>query len=152
MFSKGKTFFRYYLKGPKKGTSDVFIEGLPGWADNIHSNGKGEFYATLVLRTDESDPGLAAVLGPLPYVRKAISTILYLIELPALQLNLYYPNYYSKRLAHWVSVIKLDIIFVINHLTISQQYFSEPFYKRISKSYRKNEMRNGRFAHFLVLH
>ena len=39
--------FRYYLKGPKAGTHDVFVDGLPGMPDNIRPNGKGGFYITL---------------------------------------------------------------------------------------------------------
>jgi len=39
--------YRYYLKGVKKGQSDIFIDGLPGYPDNIRSNTKGGFYVSL---------------------------------------------------------------------------------------------------------
>lgn len=40
--------FRYYLRGDKKGTTEVFNDGLPGSPDNIRSNGKGGFYISLI--------------------------------------------------------------------------------------------------------
>lgn len=49
--------FRHYLKGPKRGQTDVFVDGLPGIPDNIRSNGKGGFYVNLVAeRTPEVTP------------------------------------------------------------------------------------------------
>ena len=38
---------RYWLKGPKAGTHDTFIDNLPGFPDNISSNGKGTFWLAL---------------------------------------------------------------------------------------------------------
>ncbi|HMV41443.1 MAG TPA: SMP-30/gluconolactonase/LRE family protein [Leptospiraceae bacterium] len=38
---------RFYLKGEKKGTSDIFLENTPGFPDNITSNRKGSFYLAL---------------------------------------------------------------------------------------------------------
>ncbi|CAG7835112.1 unnamed protein product, partial [Allacma fusca] len=42
----GRTM-RYYLKGPKAGTSDIFVDGLPGLPDNIRPNGRGGYYIAL---------------------------------------------------------------------------------------------------------
>jgi hypothetical protein len=63
---------RYYLRGPKQGQQDVFIDGLPGYADNIRSNGKGGFYVALfTIRNDEfSSLLLVERLADYPYVRK----------------------------------------------------------------------------------
>ncbi|KAG8233768.1 hypothetical protein J437_LFUL003839 [Ladona fulva] len=33
---------RYYLKGPQKGTHDIFVDGLPGVPDKIRSSGRPE--------------------------------------------------------------------------------------------------------------
>ena len=45
---------RYYLKGEKKGQSDVFIDGLPGFPDNIRSDGKDGILVSLpVARTSD---------------------------------------------------------------------------------------------------
>lgn len=38
---------RCWLKGPKAGTSDIFIDNLPGLPDNISSNGAGAFWLAL---------------------------------------------------------------------------------------------------------
>ena len=38
---------RYWLKGVKAGTSDIFIDNLPGFPDNISSNNKGIFWLAL---------------------------------------------------------------------------------------------------------
>ncbi|CAI7929314.1 unnamed protein product [Closterium sp. NIES-54] len=35
---------RYWLKGPKAGTSEIFLDNLPGSPDNVNSNGKGLFW------------------------------------------------------------------------------------------------------------
>lgn len=37
----------YYLKGENKGRSGDFVDGLPGYPDNIRSNGRGGFYVAL---------------------------------------------------------------------------------------------------------
>lgn len=41
---------RYWLKGPKKGTTDIFIENLPGFPDGISSTDKGTFWLALASR------------------------------------------------------------------------------------------------------
>ncbi|XDD49612.1 SMP-30/gluconolactonase/LRE family protein [Leptospira sp. WS92.C1] len=38
---------RYWLKGPEAGKSDFFIENLPGFPDNISTDGNGTFYLAL---------------------------------------------------------------------------------------------------------
>ena len=38
---------KYWLKGEKAGTSEVFIENLPGFPDNVSSNEEGIFWVAL---------------------------------------------------------------------------------------------------------
>jgi sugar lactone lactonase YvrE len=38
---------RYWLRGPKAGTYDVFIDNLPGFPDNLSSNRRGVFWVAL---------------------------------------------------------------------------------------------------------
>ncbi|MEQ1438519.1 SMP-30/gluconolactonase/LRE family protein [Fontimonas sp. SYSU GA230001] len=38
---------RYWLKGEKAGTSDIFIDNLPGFPDNLSYNDKGQFWLAL---------------------------------------------------------------------------------------------------------
>jgi sugar lactone lactonase YvrE len=59
---------RYWLKGPKAGTSDVFIENLPGFPDNIAANGKGTFWLALyTVRNPAAD-----ALANKPFIRKVV--------------------------------------------------------------------------------
>lgn len=63
---------RYWLAGPKARTSDMFIENLPGFPDNISSNGKGKFWLALfTVRNDMLDtlhqyPKIKSLIGKLP--------------------------------------------------------------------------------------
>ncbi|MFT5838554.1 MAG: sugar lactone lactonase YvrE [Flavobacteriales bacterium] len=65
---------RYWLKGPKAGTHDIFIDNLPGFPDNISSNGKGTFWLALftvrnkAVDTLHPSPFLKAQMSKLPKV------------------------------------------------------------------------------------
>lgn len=40
---------KHYLKGPKKGKTEIFMDNLPGHPDNIHSNKAGDrFYVAML--------------------------------------------------------------------------------------------------------
>lgn len=57
---------RVWLKGPKAGTKDIFIENLPGYPDNISYNGRGIFWVALAgPRSKALDDALAS-----PFMRK----------------------------------------------------------------------------------
>ncbi|MFW6124659.1 MAG: SMP-30/gluconolactonase/LRE family protein [Pirellulales bacterium] len=63
---------RYWLEGPKAGTSDTFIDNLPGFPDGVSSNRRGTFWLALfTVRNDTVDwlharPWLKAVMAKLP--------------------------------------------------------------------------------------
>lgn len=59
---------RYWLAGPKKGTSDLFYANLPGFPDGISHNGEGLFWVALFA------PRSAALdaLAPYPWLRKVV--------------------------------------------------------------------------------
>ncbi len=63
---------RYWLKGPKAGTADVFLDDLPGFPDNIDGNRKGSFWvAMFTVRNKVADalhprPWAKAMLAKLP--------------------------------------------------------------------------------------
>jgi len=61
---------RLWLAGPHKGRSDLFIDNLPGFPDNIASNGKGIFWVALV-QGPESRRTLDPLL-PRPFLRKIL--------------------------------------------------------------------------------
>jgi sugar lactone lactonase YvrE len=59
---------RYWLKEPKQGMADVFIDNLPGFPDGISSNGRDRFWLALVTpRQAVFDKML-----PYPFVRKIV--------------------------------------------------------------------------------
>ena len=63
---------RYWLKGPKAGTREIFIDNLPGFPDNITSNHEGTFWLALfTVRNEVMDrlhpyPFLKAQMAKLP--------------------------------------------------------------------------------------
>ena len=59
---------RYWLTGEKKGTWDVFVDNLPGFPDNIASNGKGMFWLALANPRN----AIADALAPYPRLRRAV--------------------------------------------------------------------------------
>lgn len=44
---------RYWLKGERAGTSDIFLDNLPGIADGISSNRRGTFWVAMFTRRNE---------------------------------------------------------------------------------------------------
>lgn len=59
---------RYWLTGAKQGTWDVFIDNLPGFPDNISSNGEGTFWLALFTTRNP----VADWLAPYPILRKVV--------------------------------------------------------------------------------
>jgi sugar lactone lactonase YvrE len=59
---------RYWLEGDKKGTSDVFIDALPGYPDGVSNNRKGRFWVALFTVVNP----IATWLAPSPFLKKAV--------------------------------------------------------------------------------
>ena len=59
---------RVWLAGGQKGKSDVFIDNLPGFPDNITSNGRDKFWLALITPRNR----LLDALMPHPFLRKAL--------------------------------------------------------------------------------
>lgn len=57
---------RYWLSGEKQGQWDVFIDNLPGFPDNVASNGSGLYWLALFTVRNR----VADALAPHPFVRK----------------------------------------------------------------------------------
>ena len=62
---------RFWLKGPKAGRRELFIDNLPGMPDNITFNGKDRFW--LALFTPRS--GLLDALAPHPFLRSVVARL-----------------------------------------------------------------------------
>jgi len=62
---------RYWLKGPKAGTHEIFIDNLPGFPDNISNNHKGTFWLALfTIRNEAVDK-----LHPFPFLKAQMSKL-----------------------------------------------------------------------------
>jgi sugar lactone lactonase YvrE len=59
---------RYWLKGDKAGTFDVFADNLPGFPDNIKFNGRDRFWCAIF---SPRSPDLDKLL-PMPFLRKVV--------------------------------------------------------------------------------
>lgn len=60
---------KLWLKGPKAGTTESFIEGLPGWPDGISRGSDGLIYCTLISpRTSMHD-----FILPRPWTRRLVT-------------------------------------------------------------------------------
>jgi len=62
---------RYWLKGPKAGTHEIFIDNLPGFPDNISSNHEGTFWLALfTVRNEVMDR-----LHPFPFLKAQMAKL-----------------------------------------------------------------------------
>lgn len=59
---------RYWLRGPRAGTSEAFVEGLPGFPDGIAAAEGGRFWLTLIAPRSP----LVDALAPHPALRKVV--------------------------------------------------------------------------------
>ncbi|CAL4068092.1 unnamed protein product, partial [Meganyctiphanes norvegica] len=81
----------YWLQGPKVGTSEVFLDGLPGSCDNIRPRPDGGYYISLftLRHADMPDP---AKLFQIPIVRKLICRVFACLQLMVDTIQLILPN------------------------------------------------------------
>ncbi|VEF10737.1 strictosidine synthase [Pseudomonas fluorescens] len=69
---------RYWLRGPKAGTHDVFIDNLPGLPDNLAFNGSNRFWVALYAPRNALLDGTAGH----PFMRKMIVRALTVLPKP----------------------------------------------------------------------
>lgn len=80
---------RYWLKGEQYGTSEVFLDNLPGYPDNITSNGAGTFWLALfTVRNPQADS-----LAPKPFMKSVLAKL---------------PSFLWPKPQRYAFVIKLD--------------------------------------------
>lgn len=60
-----------WIGGPKYGTSEIFIDNLPGFPDGISSNGRDTFWLALVTPRDQ----VLDKLLPHPFLRKVVARL-----------------------------------------------------------------------------
>lgn len=62
---------RYWMRGPRAGSAEVFIDNLPGFPDNITFNGRDRFWVALVAPRS----ALLDTLAPHPFWRRVIARL-----------------------------------------------------------------------------
>lgn len=69
-------FFRYYLKGPKKGQHEVFLN-LPGFPDNVRLSDRNTLLVALVIarKDDFLRKSVLDLLGEYPFIRTVIGRV-----------------------------------------------------------------------------
>lgn len=93
---------KYNIRGPNAGKTEMFIEGLPGLPDNLHSDGLDGFLVTMVTYADEDHPLIPQVLMPHPNIRKMLVRLHAMIELPFKMIHKYMPNFYTDYITHFL--------------------------------------------------
>lgn len=112
---------RYYLKGPKKGTYDVFADGLPGSPDNLKRDEHGNFYLGIVIPKDaELTPAFVRNIGKYPLLRKLIARFLATLQSGLQLLDSNWSNRILQKAVHAIGHCEtlLSVIPPIKRVTI----------------------------------
>lgn len=109
---------RYYLKGAKKETNDIFIDGLPGLPDNLQTDGQDGFFVPLVVAKDSMHPSPIQIFGPFPLARKFFARIFGLAQLGFKVLDQIYPNEWAERGKHFVGHFTSFNFFLPSRVTV----------------------------------
>lgn len=74
--SMGSRIYRYYFTGTKKGTTEIFVDKLPGLPDNIRASEDGKtFWCALYQTRNGGTSTFYQSLGAHPSVRKVLSVL-----------------------------------------------------------------------------
>lgn len=95
----GSRIQKYHLKGAKKGTAEVFIDGLPGFPDNLTPDADG-IWVPLVVSADPANPMITHSLTKLAYARKFLIRVMALIVMPIRLFDKVYPNHVTENFLH----------------------------------------------------
>eukprot|EP00057_Strongylocentrotus_purpuratus_P014632 XP_011669106.1 PREDICTED: adipocyte plasma membrane-associated protein [Strongylocentrotus purpuratus] len=66
---------KYYVKGPKKGKTEIFADNLPGMPDNISPSRDGGYWVGFALANSRMGPMKMDVVAPLPWLRKIVAKL-----------------------------------------------------------------------------
>uniref|UniRef100_A0A182SAS0 Strictosidine synthase conserved region domain-containing protein n=1 Tax=Anopheles maculatus TaxID=74869 RepID=A0A182SAS0_9DIPT len=108
---------RYYLTGPKAGTDDIFIDGLPGLVDNLVADAEG-IWAPLIQAADDENPSITQMLSKVPLIRKFVIRMLALAELPMRLIHQVMPNVHTQRIIHAIGHFESLIFFSPSRQTV----------------------------------
>lgn len=121
---------KYYIEGPKKGSIEKFVEDLPGYPDNIHHDGEGQYWIGLA-----SSPTYSWELAMrYPVIRKAVAMVMKYVGKPRMEKNggVIAVDLEGKPIAHYYdaefSMIS-SVIRIGNHLYCGSLHY--PFIIRL---------------------
>lgn len=97
----GQLIRRYYLKGPKAGTHDIFIDRLPGQIDNLVEDDTG-IWAAVLIAVDDENPSLLAKLASYPKARKFLVRLMSMLEVPFEYLYAKTGSHLALRVSHFI--------------------------------------------------
>ncbi|XP_037032227.1 adipocyte plasma membrane-associated protein-like isoform X2 [Bradysia coprophila] len=98
----GSQIRRFYLKGSKAGTTDIFIDGLPGTPDNITPDSKG-LWIPMPISRDSNHPALWQSASNAPLIRKFVLRVLSLVEMPFKSILEFFPSCsYCQMALHYI--------------------------------------------------
>ncbi|XP_036323266.1 adipocyte plasma membrane-associated protein [Rhagoletis pomonella] len=108
---------KYYLKGPKAGQSEVFVEGLPGLPDNLTPDAEG-IWVPLIMAVDSEHPSAFNLFSNFPNIRLFLARLLNLFELPFRLINNAYPNKLTQKFIHFIGHCESVLILAHKRATI----------------------------------
>ena len=114
-FFKKKSMFlfcRYWLKGLRKGKSEVFIAGLPGAPDNIRARKQGGYYISIILPKLPGDFSMFESVCKFPALRRFVVRVLFGLKTVTNMINKIVPNIYCTKFAYGVSNILICISYI----------------------------------------
>jgi len=88
---------KHHLTGAKKGKTEVLVDGLPGFPDNIRSNGKGGFYVALLTSRSQENPSSIDKFASMPWARKLLVRFTAVLVKGLDFINSYAPHEYVGR-------------------------------------------------------
>jgi len=89
--SHSSRMMRVWLKGDKKGKSEIFFDGLPGAPDNLSYDANGMWLA-LASAADDKNPMIPHLIAGYPTLRKVVVRLMELSLMPFQFINSVYPN------------------------------------------------------------
>ncbi|KAB7502672.1 Adipocyte plasma membrane-associated protein, partial [Armadillidium nasatum] len=99
---------RYWLKGPKAGTSDIFVSGLPGMPDNIRPRKDGGYYLSLVTSRNPDHIDFYDLTSRCTGLRKFLARATAIVQNFVKLINYYYPNKFCANFSY--KIFSLGVI------------------------------------------
>ncbi|KAM3960543.1 adipocyte plasma membrane-associated protein Hemomucin [Aphomia sociella] len=98
---------KYYINGPKKGQSEIFLAGIPGTPDNLRALPDGSGVLVMLYTVfDDEHPMLLKSMSETPLLRKFITRLVRLIEIPFEYLNSVYPHVFLEEIVYNIGNFK----------------------------------------------